>query len=90
MKNLFEIVKDDTQSVTGNNLRKIMILLNKNTIDELKPTDSSEIEFMPIPETELWKLDMVREITDVKFGVKALDDFPHDELQMLLEHICTS
>ena len=90
LKNLFEIVKYDTQSVTGNNLRKIMLLLNKNRIEDLKPIDSNKIEFMPIPDTELWKLEMVREITDIKFGVKALDNFPHEELDILLEHICTS
>ena len=90
LKNLFDIVKDDTQSVTGNNLRKTMLLLNKASIEDLKPNDTNEIEYRQIPETERWKLDMVKEITDIKFGVQTLESFPHEELDIILDHICTS
>ena len=90
LKNLFDIVKDDTQSVTGNNLRKTMLLLNKASIEDLKPNDTNEIEYRQIPETERWKLDIVKEITDIKFGVQTLESFPHEELDIILDYICTS
>lgn len=42
-KKLFEIVKNDVSSVTGSNLRNIMLMVNKTSIEELNPTDAENI-----------------------------------------------
>ena len=66
LKCLFNILKYDTQSVTGFNLRKIMLLLEKTSIDELKPSDANEAKYFPVPNSEKWKIDLINEITDIK------------------------
>ena len=43
IKDLYSTLKDDTQSVTGYNLRRIMLLVNKNTVDD---TDSNDVIYM--------------------------------------------
>ena len=53
LKSIFNLVKYDTQSVTGYNLRKIMLLVNKNSVDELKTTDSTEVKYFPVPDSEI-------------------------------------
>ena len=88
LKCLFNIVKYNTQSVTGNNLRKIMLLLGKNSIDELNKSDAKEYKYFPIPDSESWKIDTINEITDIKFGIKTLHDFPQDELDDILNNLC--
>ena len=90
LKNLFKTVKYDTQSVTGYNLRMIMLLVNKTNISELSTNDAINIKFMPVPEEEMWKINMVKEITDIKFGEQVLEDFPHDDLEKILHFICTT
>ena len=88
LKCLFNIVKYDTQSVTGNNLRKIMLLLEKNSIDEMNKSDANELKYFPIPDSERWKIDTINEITDIKFCIKTLHHFPHDELDDILNKLC--
>ena len=88
LKCLYNILKYDTQSVTGFNLRKIMLLLEKTSIDELKPSDANEAKYFPVPDSENWKIDLINEITDIKFGIMSLNDFPHDELDEILKQIC--
>ena len=73
LKCLFKkTLKYDTQSVTGYNFRRIMSLVNKNSVDELNLIDSNDVTQMPPPVSEIWKINMVKEITDIKFGVKSL------------------
>ena len=68
----------------------IMLLVNKTDISELSIHDANNIKFMPVPEEEMWKINMVKEITDIKFGEKVLEDFPHDDLEKILHFICTT
>ena len=90
LKCLFELIKNDTQSVTGFNLRKIMLLVNKSSVDELTPADSKEVSYSPVPDSDKWKIDIVQEITDIKFGVKVLHEYPHEELEEILNFLCTT
>ena len=42
-------IKHDVNSVTGSNLRKILQLVNKNSIDELSPEDARKIVYQLVP-----------------------------------------
>ena len=65
-----------------------MLLLEKRSIDELKPSDANEVKYFPVPDSERWKIDTINEITDIKFGIMSLQDFPHDELDDILNNLC--
>ena len=43
LKHLFHVIKDDTQSVTGYNLIRILLMVNKNCVDELVALDANDI-----------------------------------------------
>ena len=90
LKNLFKIIKEDTQSVTGYNLRRIMLMVDKECVDELIASDANRIVYAQIPENEKWRVELVKEITDIKFGEKLLPNFPHEELNMILKFVCTT
>ena len=49
LKNVFNIVKHDCQSVTGSNLRNIMLLVGKTSVDDLSVEDASRVEYHEIP-----------------------------------------
>ena len=90
LKNVFLKIRKDTQSVTGYNLRKILLLGNKGDVDLLNPTDANEIKYYPVPEAEQWRIGFVKELTDIKFGRMTIDGFTTEEINDLLHIICTS
>ena len=54
----------------------------------MNKSDANELKYFPIPDSERWKIDTINEITDIKFGVQALHDFPHEELDDILNYLC--
>jgi hypothetical protein len=66
------------------------MLTNKNDIDELTTMDIEDIKYNEIEENDKWKVAMICEITDIKFKQLELDNFSIEELNEILDHICTS
>ena len=89
-KQLLAFIKRDTNSTTGSNLRNLLMLTNKNDIDELTTMDIENIKYNEIEEDDKWKIAMIREITDIKFKQLELENFSIEELNEILDHICTS
>ena len=89
-KQLLSFIKRDANSTTGSNLRNFLMLTNKNDIDELTALDIEDIKYNEIEENDKWKVAMIREITDIKFKQLELENFSIEELNKILDHICTS
>ena len=89
-KHILKLIKYDVNSVTGSNLRKIMLLLDKNNIDELSPTDSQALIYHEIPEDQTWRINMVRELINIRYQECYLENFSFEELDIIMEVLCTS
>ena len=63
IKMLMDTSKKDVRSVTGGNYRNMMLLLGKTSIEDVKKED---VEKIGLDETELWKVNAIKEIIDVK------------------------
>ena len=87
---MFHLIKNDFQSVTGSNLRKIMLLVNKYNIEDLVPEDAMKIDYCVIEDENVWRIGFVNELTDVKFGESIVDGFTQEELDIILNHVCTT
>ena len=90
LKNVFNFIKNDARSTTGKNLRSILLLLDKNDIDDLSPQDASKILYKEVPENELWRIALVKELIDIRQGVLEVEGFSEDELVTILNYTCTS
>ena len=90
LRNIFKLVKNDCRSVTGRNLLNIMILVNKTSIESLVPGDALDIKYHEIEEQQAWKIGVVKELTDVKFGEAFVEGFSRKELDAILNHVCVS
>ena len=90
IKMLMETAKQDVRSITGNNYRNIMLLVGKSSVDDVKKVDVEKIEYFPVKETDSWKVDAIREIIEVKNKVLDVEDFLLEELEAILDHLCTS
>ncbi len=56
----------------------------------LVPADVLDIEFVPVPQEDVWKINLVKELIDVKWGEASIAYFSTDEIDEILEQICTS
>jgi hypothetical protein len=74
----------------GTNLQRIMLLVAKDNIDTLVPHDTDEIKYNAIPENEKWRLGVVKEITESKFGELEIDGFTHYETVSILKYVCSA
>ena len=90
LKNLFKVVKHDCRSVTGRNLLNIKLLVNKTNIDSLVPDDAMGISYHEISEENAWRVNIVKELTDVKFGESYVEGFSRKELDSILNYVCIS
>ena len=90
LKNVFRTIEHDTRSITGSNLRHIMIKAKKNFIKDLNPFEDGDLSFCEIPDSEKWRVGLIHEITDVKFGSSTVNGFSHEELNDILSSVCSN
>ena len=89
-KHLLRFIKYDNKSKTGSNLRNLLLLTDKNTIDELNMDDIDKLKHCDMEEDNKWKIEMAKEIIDIKSSKLELDNFSTGELDEILEHLCTT
>ena len=84
------LIKSDVNSTTGANIRQILNLCNKNNVDDLEPSDADEIPYHPIPENEKWRLYILEDIIRARMNHSELEGFSVQELDDIVEFVCTS
>ena len=88
--NLLRLIKHDVNSTTGANLRQISMLCNKNNINDLNTNDADMVEYHPIPEDELWRVNIIRDNIDARQNNTVIEGFSIDELDGYMDFVCTS
>ena len=86
---MLNFIKHDVRSTTGSNLRNLLLLTDKNTIDELCKDDIRKLKYHQIDCKDAWKIKMSNEITDVKFNKLEVENFSHEELDIASDLVVT-
>ena len=89
-KLLLHVIQTDVRSTTGSNLRKILLQTEKTQIEKIDVNDSRSIDYHKLVETDLWKVSLIRELTDVKFGEAHVENLTTEDIETTLEFLCTS
>ena len=89
-KQLLNVIQLDTRSVTGNNIRKILLLTKKAKVDEITNDDIETIDYAAITEENAWRVNLIKEITDKKFNQLEIDGFSEEECEEILQFACVS
>ena len=89
---MLQMIKDDMQTVTGRNIRHILTGAEVDDILNVKKRDVLKKVNFPINPEDEWKLNIVREITNVRKNVLALDDdengqFTDDDFCNILDYV---
>ena len=91
LKKVFNQVKWNVLSYTGNNLRRIMKLMKKESISELKSSSvKADFKYKPVPEQEMWRMSILEELLEVRENKFEISGFDQEEIEEILEFVCTT
>ena len=90
LKRLLKLSKTDARTTTGRNLRYLMIALGKNLVETIREEDIDTMEYHTIPEDETWRIDLLKEIIEVKENEYEVHGFTNEELEEIVNFVCTS
>ena len=64
---MYELIFQDTRTITGSNIREILIENNEDNILNINVNHmKKEMKFFKILVEEEWRVDMIKELTNVK------------------------
>ena len=89
-KHVLKYVMHDVRSVTGSNFRNILLLTEKDTIEEINIHDIKKLKYHKVTDENAWKIDLVKEITEIKNHQLSLNEFSMEEITDILKNLCTS
>ena len=78
------------RTTTGSNLRNILLLTGLDNIDDLLPTVIETIKYKQISNDDMWRVQLIKEILDMKHGVIDLPEgWTIEEAEDILNLACT-
>ena len=89
LRDFLKYVEYDTMSVTGRNLRNISLKTNINDIRMLIARDV-KLKYNDIPKQEEYRVNVIKEIVDIRNGQLDLEGFDMEELDQILQYVCCS
>ena len=66
-----------------------MLLFIKNNIDDVVEKDIIEYNYAPVEEKDEWKIQMVKELIDVKNDEIQIENITKEEADLIKEFLCT-
>ena len=89
-KQLLRLIQSDTRSITGSNLRRILLLVKKTKVENITKEDIENLEYATFGNDDICRVDLIKEITNVKFGQTVVEGFSIEECEEILQFACTS
>ena len=89
-KDLLRVIRNDTMSVTGNNLRLVLLSLDRWSLKEVHSNDIDKLWYYDIPDNEKWRIHMITELMGSKMNEYEVEGFTESEIDELLNHLCSS
>ena len=90
LTNLLHTIKSDCRSTTGRNLRHILKLMNADSTHEINLEKLKHLKYHEVDKAEEWRIQLVKELTDIKYNQTDLPGFNRTQINKILVHICIS
>ena len=92
---LLEKIKDNTNTITGRNLKHILGHENLDIFDINIPHFKKSLKFSQLDKNNIWKINTIKEITNIQKGILEVEfsngeKLRHEELEALAHQIATS
>ena len=88
LRNLLKVIQYDTRSVTGRNLRKLLLQSGKNDIKNLEPMHGIQ-EFRETPELEKYRSEFIINLLELRENMPDTD-ISFNEIENILAFLCIS
>ena len=88
IRNVFKQVRKECRSVTGRNLRSIMLKTNHDVYNNFDLQFNLKSQYYAIPQEESWRIQVIQEILEAKKGRSTIENFAVDDLNAILEDVC--
>ena len=89
VKNMFNICQYNSSTITGSNLRQIVLLCKKPSINHIESTDIDSLEYTPIPENEQWRVSVAKDLLEARHHGDFLPGFTQEEITDMLNFVCS-
>ena len=90
LKQMYQLASRDVRTVTGMNLRNILMLTDKLHVDDLEPSLVDSMAYHRVEENNTWRVGMIKELIDIKHGeLLPPEGWSKDDLEALLDFACT-
>ena len=64
---MYELIKNDTRTITGKNINEIKRITDSDDIMHINVKEMKKtLKFKSIPDTEKWRIPLIKELTDIK------------------------
>ena len=91
LRQMIRLTMNNAQSVTGRNLRGILLLTSKSRVKDLTIEDVRNIKYHDLDDTEKWRIVTINEVLEIKSGDRELPvNLSRRDLEDLLNLACTS
>ena len=89
LRSTLRLVESDVRTVTGRNLRSILQLCEKSTVQQLCPSDMDSVQYYSEPDQ--WRIVAILEALNVRAGEMDLPEgWVRQELEQILEVACVN
>ena len=88
LSHILHSIENDCRSITGSNLRKILLLTERNKIEDIQTSEALTQIYEPVPESEQWRLGLLMELIDIRDGQQQLDGFDQQQVEEMINFIC--
>ena len=90
-ENTVSNIKFDSRSITGSNYRKIILLCDKNSIEDIGYPGIDALSYRKCPQNDEWRISIISELADARMNPnEVLPDFSSEEIEDLLNYACIS
>ena len=91
LRHLYTISSSDVRSITGKNLRNILLLTNKLSVNDLSAEDIKSLEYCPVPENDNWRITLLDDLLNFKHGtLEPPWKIDVDDLDNIIQTVCTT
>ena len=87
---MLKLVKYDCRTVTGSNLRYMMIVAGKSSVDELNKESFQSHLYKEVPTNEEWRVRFAKEMMEILNGESNQDVLNWKEIEEILHHVVAS
>ena len=87
---LARLVRYDNRTLAGRTVSRLSRECKVDRGSLTVSTISKYIRYFPVPEEELWRLDIMKELLNVKWSCLAINEFNNLEIDHMINFLCVT